>query len=524
VREIRGLYEDVLGAADVGAGDSFFTLGGDSLLVLLLLERVEQETGVHVPLEDFYDAPTLAGLTAALARRAWPARAPAAPVEDLAEALRAAAGPDLRRPAVVAPDGCASFEDVVGRVAAAGAARSGAEARPPRPHVLRLTTSVAGALEVLEGLAAHRPFLVLDPAATAWEEQRAVDLFAAELERRAADAAATGQDVFAVTTSGSTGQPKVVVVPHGVTAAHQRVHATLYSTGPGDAHLVLSPLHHFFGLSSGLLLGLLSGASVVLPAHPLTPSSLAGLLRQHPAAMAVGWAHAYRILLAGDAPLEGLRLALTAGEPLPQGALERWAARTGAPFVDCYGTSETDKISSNTDLVPGSVGRPIPGVDVRVRGEGGLLAQTGLGELLVRSPALALGYAGAPEQTAERFRDGWYETRDLVEVRADGHLVLRGRIDEQISLGGVKVDPWEVEAVCREVLDLQECLVTAAPGPEGVRQLCLYVVAPRPVGRGDVVRALRGRLSPHKVPARVVQVQALPRSSSGKLLRRELGA
>lgn len=499
---LRQAYEEVLGVAGVGEQDGFFELGGTSLLVVLLLELVHERLGVAIPMESFYRAPTLAGLRSAVARQR----------PDLATLLTtaAAAGP-ADRAAIVGPDGEISYGRLAELVTTAVEAPASTD-----PVALRVSTSVAGARDVLAGLAARRPLLLLDPACTAAEEEAAWQAFAAELP------AGRPRAVHAVATSGSSGRPKVVVSPNDGMLVVQRVHAELHGLGADDRYLVMTPLHYAFGFKAGLLVGLLSGATVVLPPQPLRPEPLRRCVEQHEVTMTLGASFAYRVLLAADVALPTLRRAVVGGDPLPTDLVTAWGERSPVPLLDSYGCTETDHISDNTDGVPGSVGPPLPGVQLRVRRADGTLAERGEGELLVRSPGLAHGYADDPELTAERFADGWYHTGDLAELRADGHIMLRGRLDDQINVAGSKVDPREVEHVCRDALGLRDCAVVGVRGSTGVVEVRAYVVAPAPVNRGDLVRALSGRLSPHKIPTRVVQLDALPRAANGKLLRREL--
>lgn len=516
-RLVTALYAEVLGVPEPDAGESFFALGGTSLLVLQLLERVEEELGVEVGLDAFYDAPTLGDLRAAVLPLAAAAR-PGPPREaiDLAALLRAAAGEDPQRAAVLAEDGTATYAELLHLVEEAAAD----PARVDGPPLLRLASTLRGARAVLARMASRRPTLLLDPGATAQEERAAVAAFDTWL----ATAPDGGRGTWAVTTSGSTGRSKVVVSTYEAALAVQQVHARSYGLGPGDGYLVTAPLHYNFGLKTGLLVGLLSGATVLLASPPLTPQGLRACTARHPVAMTMGVSFAYRLLLAAQPPLTSLRRALAGGDPLPAGLRDAWEAHTGAPLMDSYGSSETDHVSTDTDGVNGSLGRPLPCVEVRVLREDGSTARAGDGELLVRSPGLALGYAGDPDLTRERFRDGWFHTRDLVEVRDDGHLLLRGRLDDQVNLGGTKVDPVEVEQACRETLPLTDCAVAGVPGAGGAVELRAWVVADRPVTRADVVRALTGRLSPHKVPTRVERVDALPRLPNGKVDRAALRA
>ncbi len=516
---VRRLYEYVLDAGGVDEHEGFFALGGSSLLVVELLELVSEELRVQILPEDFYRAPTLAGLRALVERQrvAGPAE-PVPPAPDLAALLAksAAAGPPGRT-AVAGPDGAVSYGELADLVAAAAQRTVG---RPMEPESLRVPTSAAGVRSVLTRFAARRPVVLLDPDATAAECEAAWRAFAAEFPPGASEP--DGYGVHGLVTSGSTGQPKVVMTPYDGMLAVQGVHAELHRLGPEDVYLVMAPLHYGYGLQAGLLVGLLSGATVVLPAHPLTLESLRACAEQHRITMTMGVSFAYRILLAADAPLPGLRRAMVGGDPLPPDIASAWRERTTAPLMDSYGCSEVEHVSVNTDGVPGSVGRPLDCVELRVRHEDGTLAGSGVGELLVRSPGLARGYAGDPELTAEKFRDGWYHTGDLAELREDGHILLRGRLDDRINVAGTMVDAGEVEQACREALGVTDCAVIGVPGATGVVELRAYVVARRRVSRADVMRALTGRLSRHKIPGRVVQLDALPRSANGKLIRSEL--
>lgn len=512
---LRAVYADVLADVDVPVDDqaSFFALGGSSLLVLVLLERVAEELGVVVEMEEFYEEPTLAGLRATVERRAPTGKAPATSplVALLADAPRRD-GAD--RPAVVAPDGSLSWAEVLDVVSAASR-----HAGPSLPAIVRVGTDRAGVRAVLDCFAARRPALLLADDATEAEERQASAAFLSELPQPPDP---VRDAVHAVATSGSTGRPKVVVAGYDGTLAVQVETVRALGLGPDDVVLVAAPLHYGFGMKTGMLAGLIAGATVVLPELPLTPQGLRRTLSREAVTTTVGVSLSYRLLLASGASLPALRRAVVGGDPLPPDLAEQWAARTGVRLIDSYGSSESNHVSFDLDGVPGSVGRPLPGVQARVLRDDGSVAEHGEGELLLRSPGLARGYAADPELTARRFRDGWLHTGDAVQLREDGHLLLRGRLDDQLNVAGSKVDPREVEAVCRELLELTDCAVLGVAGRSGVVEVCAYVVADRPVTRPQLARALAGRLSAHKIPTRVVQLPSLPRGANGKLQRSEL--
>lgn len=505
---LRSVYEDVLGVSPVEDSDSFFGLGGSSLLVVLLLERVDEELGVIVPIEDFYATPTLAGLRAAVEQRAaLPDPLPESPLVALLCAAVALDRPD--RPAVVTPDGALTYAELLELVQEAST-----DTRPRPPRTVRIGTDRAGVRDVLCSFAGRWPTLLLADDATEDEERQASAAFRAELAPppdRARDA------VHAVATSGSTGRPKVVVAGYDETLTVQVESVHALGLGADDVLLVMAPLHYGYGMKTGMLVGLLAGATVVLPEVPLTPQGLRRSVERAGVTTTLGVSLAYRLLLASGAALPGLRRAVVGGDPLPPDLAAQWRERTGIRLINSYGSSESNHVAFDLDGVPGSVGRPLRGVQARVLRDDATVAEHGEGELLLRSPALARGYAADPELTARRFRDGWLHTGDAVQLRADGHLLLRGRLDDQLNVAGSKVDPREVEAVCRERLALTDCVVLGVPGRAGVVEVCAYVVADQPVSRADVVRALTGRLSPHKIPTRVVQLPELPRTAHGKL-------
>ena len=510
---LRAVYDDVLAVANTDEDESFFALGGSSLLVLLLLERVEEELGVQVAMEEFYEAPTLAGLREAVRQRTGrtQSRPPSPLVALLTEA--ASRGP-LERSAVVTPDGSLTWAEVLDVVATASDEPAGAA-----PAVVRLGTDRAGVRDVLSCFVSRRPALLLADDATSEEERQAFAALCAELSPPpdpARDA------VHAVATSGSTGRAKVVVAGYDETLTVQVESVRALGLGPDDVVLVMAPLHYGYGMKTGMLVGLLAGATVVLPEVPLTPRALRRTVERHAVTTTLGVSLAYRLLLASGAALPALRRAVVGGDPLPPDLAGEWAERTGVRLIDSYGSSESNHVAFDLEGVPGSVGRPLPGIEVRVLREDGTVAASGDGELLLRSPAQARCYADDPELTARRFRDGWLHTGDAVHVRQDGHLLLRGRLDDQLNVAGSKVDPREVEAVCRARLPLDDCAVVGVAGRTGVVEVRAYVVAQEAVSRADVARALAGQLSPHKIPTRVVQLPRLPRAANGKLLRGEL--
>jgi O-succinylbenzoic acid--CoA ligase len=202
-----------------------------------------------------------------------------------------------------------------------------------------------------------------------------------------------------------------------------------------------------------------------------------------------------------DAGLEsapGLRAIALGGGPIPAGLLD-WAAEAGIPVTPVYGMTET-----SSQVVAGSPGRPLEGVELRI-GAGG--------EILVRGPMVAPGAAGA---------DGWLHTGDLGRLDGDGRLRVEGRLKELIVTGGENVAPLEVEQALLAHPAVADAAVVGRPDPEWGEAIAAFVVLREPA-REDELRAwCRARLAPYKVPKRIEPVEALPRTAAGKLLRTRL--
>jgi acyl-CoA synthetase (AMP-forming)/AMP-acid ligase II len=370
-------------------------------------------------------------------------------------------------------------------------------------------------------------------------------------------------------SSGSTVDPKPVALSHRALAAH--IDALVAATSPGPADVLVSwlPLYHDMGLIGGLLAAMTYPGPLVLipPEHFLArPALWLRAVARHRGTLsaAPSFAYAYAAERVRDEDLAGLslaswRLALDGAEAVSADALRRFAARF-APFgldrralVPVYGLSEAalavtfaprrdaplvrgvDPVALARDgqVRPGarevaSVGTPVPGVDVEVRGARGEAAGPGrLGAIHVRSASLMEGYLGAPEATARAVRDGWLDTGDLGFVDG-GELFVCGRAKDVVVVRGANHAPEEFEA--------------ALAGVEGLRPGCAVAVgAPAAGGEGLVLLAERGRgareddgalaarareavlartgIAPDAV--RILAPGTLPRTSSGKLRRAE---
>ena len=227
-----------------------------------------------------------------------------------------------------------------------------------------------------------------------------------------------------------------------------------------------------------------------------------------------------------DPPPPGLRLrhARVSSAPLTRETEAAFTRRYGARIANGYGSAEGGSLigTPQAGAPPGSIGTPYDGVAVRIVDEEGVDVPDGeVGELVVRSPGVALGYVDSPEAEARTFRDGWLWTGDLARRDADGYYFLEGRRALRINVGGHKVAPEEVEAVLERHPAVREVVVLAAPDPQR-GEVVRAVIVPR--GEPPTAAALRhwcrDQLAGYKVP-RIWEFRAgpLPRSAYGKVLR-----
>jgi malonyl-CoA/methylmalonyl-CoA synthetase len=318
-------------------------------------------------------------------------------------------------------------------------------------------------------------------------------------------------------TSGTTGTPKGALLTQANLLANSLALAAAWRMSPEDRLLHALPLFHGHGLCAALYTSLLVGGSVVvLPGFEV--AALCDAMAAHDASLFFGVPTMFhRIATAGRAgELASLRLAVSGSAPLPA-ELHRRMAAEGTVVLERYGMTETGLTLSNPvegERRAGTVGFPLPGVEVQVD-EGG--------QLLVRGPQVFSGYLGRPAQDAEAFADGWFRTGDLVEC-CDGYVRIVGRTSDVVISGGFNVYPAEVEDVLLRHPAVAEVAVAGTASPEWGEVVTAWVV-PADTGLFDVDSLLAfaaGELAPYKRPRVVRVVDSLPRNALGKVVRSEL--
>ena len=344
-------------------------------------------------------------------------------------------------------------------------------------------------------------------------------------------------------TSGSTGTPKGVVLTHGNVVSHARLAARALELSSSDVWLHAAPMFHLADAWATFAITEVGGLhrfvprfeeSAVLDAFAsgvtvtnLVPTMWNALVR-HPSAPGRDYA--------------ALRLLLSGGAAVAPDLVRRVRAVFGAEYAQTYGLTETSPYltisrldASERTLADAEAcvrlaraGRPMPGVEVRVAGaDGSAVPSDGatVGEVTARGPTVTPGYWKNPEATAAAFRDGWFRTGDLARVHPDGRIDLADRTGDVVNTGGEKVFSPDVERALGDLPGVREVAVVGTPDPHW-GQVVTAVIVPEGAGVDLVTVAAhaRARLADFKVPRRLVLLDALPRTASGKVSKREVRA
>ncbi len=342
-------------------------------------------------------------------------------------------------------------------------------------------------------------------------------------------------------TSGTTGRSKGAMLTHGNLRSNAEVLKTYWGWRPDDVLIHALPIFHVHGLFVALHGALINGSKMFWMAK--FDPKLA--IRQFSeATVFMGVPTLYTRMLAEPSltvqQASHMRLFISGSAPLLIETFNEWKDRTGHTILERYGMSETAMLTSNpcsadarhggaTERRGGTVGFPLPGVELRVMGDDGKLVQPGeIGGIQVRGPNIFKGYWRMPEKTAEEFTaDGFFKTGDVGRIDERGYVNIVGRSKDLIISGGYNVYPAEIEGYINEMPGVVESAVIGVPHPDfGEVGVALLIAKPGvQVDAAQVLASLKSRLANFKIPKRCFVVAELPRNTMGKvqknLLREE---
>ncbi len=332
-------------------------------------------------------------------------------------------------------------------------------------------------------------------------------------------------------TSGTTGRSKGAMLSHGNLASNAATLRDAWRFTGEDRLLHALPIFHTHGLFVATNITLMAGGSLIF----LPRFDLADMMRLLPKATTMMGVPTFytRLLSRPDFNRElvaHIRLFVSGSAPLSAETHKEFSARTGHAILERYGMTETNMNTSNPydgDRIPGSVGQPLPGVDLRIADPetGAVLAQGEVGMIEVRGPNVFKGYWRMPEKTKAEFRDdGFFISGDLGYIDPRGYVYISGRGKDLIISGGFNVYPAEVEGAIEALPGVAECAVIGVPHADFGEGVVAVVIA-KPGAALDekaMVAALGSELAKYKLPKRIYVTDSLPRNAMGKVQKNQL--
>jgi len=385
------------------------------------------------------------------------------------------------------------------------------------------------------------------PAALAGHQRRTcpggvamAGLLAAHAGERVAPAdPAPGDPALLTYTSGTTGVSKGAVNSHRAVVHNAETMTRWYGLGPGDVTVAMAPLFHITGLIAHLATARFSLTPLLL-CFRFEPGEFMRLVERWRGSYVIGPLTAFIAMLEHpDLPgrdLSSLTKVASGGAPVNPATVERWERATGAYIHNSYGLTES---AAPSHLVPAgarapvdpesgalSIGVPIPNTEAKILDieDGTELAPGEIGEIVVRGPAVMSGYWGQPEETARALRDGWLHTGDVGRRDEDGWFYVVDRIKDMINVSGYKVWPRDVEDVLFAHPAVLEASVVGVPDPYRGETVRAYVAlrGGAKASAEQLIAHCREALATYKAPREVVFVAEIPKTLTGKALRREL--
>lgn len=343
--------------------------------------------------------------------------------------------------------------------------------------------------------------------------------------RRAADLAAI------LYTSGTTGRSKGAMLTHDNLLSNAQTLADLWRFTPQDVLLHALPIFHTHGLFVASNVSLLTGGQMIF----LSGFDVETVLRLLPQATALMGVPTFYTRLLEDARFDRaltahMRLFVSGSAPLLADTHRQFQDRTGQSILERYGMTETNMNTSNPyegERRAGTVGLPLPGVELRIMADGAEVAQGAVGGIEVRGPNVFAGYWQMPEKTREELRpDGWFITGDLGQVDADGYVQIVGRAKDLVISGGFNIYPIEVELALDDHPDVLESAVIGLPHPDFGEAVFAVLVAQKgkTLDAQAVLASLSDRLARFKQPKAAVVLAELPRNTMGKVQKAALRA
>lgn len=345
--------------------------------------------------------------------------------------------------------------------------------------------------------------------------------------------AATEEIALILHTSGTTSRPKRVPLSHANLLTSARNVANTYSLSASDVSLCVMPLFHVHGLVASTLATFATGGTVVVPPK-FNPLSFWSTVREHQATWYSAVPTIHQVLISrakGNRPegAEQLRFIRSCSASLAPQLMSEMEATFGAPVLEAYGMTEAaHQMASNPlppdERKPGSVGRGTA-VEIGILdATGNILPSGATGEVSIKGPNVFSGYEGNAAANAESFSNGWFRTGDQGILDDQGYLTLVGRIKELINRGGEKISPREIDEALLEHPAVAEACCFGIPDRVYGEGVAAAVVLKDAATEKDLIAHCRSTLSDFKCPTTIYIMDAIPRTATGKIQRRNVAA
>ena len=331
-------------------------------------------------------------------------------------------------------------------------------------------------------------------------------------------------------TSGTTGHPKGAMLTHGNFLHNVASCVEVLDVRSNDRVVVALPQFHSFMFTVGTLLPCLTGCGIVLikTLHPF--KNLLEEIARHRGTIMPSVPAFYRAVLAvPEFAKLPLRLCISGGAPLPAEVFNKFTRSFSFPLREGYGPTESSPVATVNPIYgenrPGSVGKPIPNVELSIRDEiGGELLAGATGEICIRGGNVMQGYWNQPEETAKVLRNGWLLTGDVGHRDADGYFYITDRKKDMLIVNGINVYPREIEEVIYHFPGVKEAAVIGVPDARRGEQPVAFVAATegQTIDEKALLQFIRGQLADYKIPKQIVIIPALPKNATGKILKTEL--
>ncbi|MEG0798406.1 MAG: long-chain fatty acid--CoA ligase [Acidaminococcaceae bacterium] len=330
-------------------------------------------------------------------------------------------------------------------------------------------------------------------------------------------------------TSGTTGKPKGAMLSHQNLVTNARDFTKVVRIEANDIALCVLPMYHCFAWTVAVSGQLLHGACIVIQETYLFKDTMK-LLAQHRVNAFIGVPTMMQFFVNGALPeeLTNIRYFISGGSALPRILAEAFKKKFGKFVQEGYGLSEAAPVvtvNPPEKIKIGSIGLPLPGVEVSLQtAEGTPLATGEVGELCVRGPNVMLGYLNLPAATTEALRGGWLHTEDLAYQDSEGYLFIVDRLKDMIISSGENVYPREIEEVLYTHPQIAEVAVIGVPDKLRGQAICAYLVLKEgaQLTKSAVRKFLLARIAAYKVPREFLFCQQMPKSATGKILKTAL--